>query len=203
MNPQVLRRFIFLMAGLTIVGFIFWSIAPGYFSRPPGDYETEIGGLRLEDGLYDEALAHFDQALKEQENHRGALMGRALVFLQTRRYEEALTELDRLIAFLNETLEENDKTGRGALAAAYANRGAALDRIERYEDALASYILALKTDAEVVEGPGIVDKILHDTKHLSSVRLRAIYIQKQLKLPESERRLKIPELDDRQRMHKP
>lgn len=203
MNAQVLRRFIFLMALLTVGGFLFWTIAPGYFDRPPGDYETETGTLRLEDGLYEEAMAHFDKALQEQENHRGALMGRALVFMQTGRNDEALAALDHLITFLETNLSDDDQTGRGVLAAAHANRGIVLDRSERYEDALASYVQALNTDAGAVEGPGVIDKILHDSDRISTVRKRALYLQEQLKLPEAERVLRIPKLDERQRMHKP
>ncbi|WP_282606464.1 tetratricopeptide repeat protein [Pelagibius sp. Alg239-R121] len=199
----MLRRFIFLMALLTLGGFLFWTLVPGYFDRPPGNYETETGTLRLEDGLYAEALAHFDKALEEQKNHRGALMGRALVFIQTQRYEKAQAELEHLIDFLSDNLAEDDETGRGVLAAAYANRGIVLDRTERYEEALASYVQALNTDAGAVEGPGIIDKILHNSDDFSTVRKRAIYLQKQLKLPESERVLRIPKLDARQRMHKP
>ncbi len=203
MNARVLRRFIFLMALLTLGGFLFWTIAPGYFDRPPGNYETETGTLRLEDGLYDQAMAHFDKALLEQENHRGALMGRALVYMQTDRNDEALAALDHLIAFLSGSLTDDDKTGRGVLAAAHANRGILLDRVARYEEALESYIQALNTDAGAVEGPGVIDKILHDSDRISTVRKRALYLQEQLKLPAAERVLRIPELDERQRMHKP
>ena len=148
-------------------------------------------------------LAHFDQALVEQPDHRGALMGRALVFIQTERYDEAIAELDYLISFLSETLSEDDTTGRGVLAAAYANRGIVYDRQGQYEKALESYVLALKTDEETVGGPGVVHKILHPSDNVSTVRDRAIYIDEQLKLPEEERLLRVPEIDDQQRMYKP
>ena len=130
-------------------------------------------------------------------------MGRALVFTQTERYDDAISEFDYLIRFLEETLEPDDRTGRGVLAAAYANRGIVYDRLGRYETALENYILALNTDAGTVAEPGVVHKILYDSDRISSVRKRAIYLQQQLQLPEDQRVMRIPELDARQRMHKP
>jgi len=203
MNPRVLRRFVVLMALLTVGAFVFWDLLEGYVSRTPGDFNTEMGSQRLEDGLYDEAIDHFDKALEEAPNHRGALMGRALVFIQTERYDDALAELDSLIRFLEETLEPDDRTGRGVLAAAYANRGIVYDRLEQYEKALENYVQALNTDGETVEGPGVVHKILYGSDRVSTVRDRAIYIYEQLQLPEEERMLSIPELDAKQRMYKP
>ena len=203
MNRRVLRRFVMLLALLTVGAFIFWDVLEDFVSRAPGDFYTEIGSQRLEDGLYDEAIENFDKALEEAPNHRGALMGRALVFIQTERYEDAIAELDSLIRFLEETLEPDDRTGRGVLAAAYANRGIVYDRLAQYEKALDNYIQALNTDGETVEGPGVIYKILYDSEKVSSVRDRAIYLHEQLQLPEEERVLRIPELDAKQRMYKP
>ena len=54
-----------------------------------------------------------------------------------------------------------------------------------------------------VEGPGVVHKILYGSDRVSSVRDRAQYLYEQLQLPEEERLLSIPELDELQRMHRP
>ena len=203
MNERVLRRFIFLMATLLVGGGLLFLVFGGQIGSEPGDFETRMGSQRLEDGLYDEAMAHFDQALVEAPNHRGALMGRALVFIQTESYPEATAELDHLIAFLRDTLEDDDLTGRGALAAAHANRGIVKDRQGQYEDALADYVVALQIDEETVDGPGVVYKILRPAIDPSTVRQRAEYLIEQLALPEEERLLRVPELDDQQRMYKP
>lgn len=173
------------------------------FSRPPGDKETETGTLRLEDGLYQEALAEYDKALAVSPNHRGALMGRALVFINTEKYPLAQTELDYLIKYLRKNLEKDDTTGYGALAAAYANRGIVRDRMGQYKKALDDYVRSLQTDSETVEGPGVINKILYGTERVSTVRDRAKYLYEQLQLPEDKRVMRIPGLDDRQRMYKP
>ena len=203
MNPRILKRFVIYMAILTVVSFLGWELIGGFLKQEPGDYHTKRGDQFLSSKEYDAALEQFDLALEEMNNHRGALAGRAAVFIQTERYEEALAELDHLINFLTRNVEPDDATGIGALAAAYANRGIVYDRLEQYEKALESYIEALKIDSGAVEGPGVIHKILYGSERVSSVHDRARYLHEQLQLPEEERVLKIDELDDRQRMHKP
>ncbi len=202
MNRRVLKRFIILLAALTVVAVIGSDLMEGFLTREPGDYETEMGSNRLEDGLYNEALAHYNEALELAPDHRGALMGRAIVFIQTERLDDAMAELDYLIDFLKRSLEPDDTTGTGTLAAAYANRGRINDLRGNYEKALDDYIAALNTDEETVS-PGVVHKLLYSTGKTSSVRKRAQYIYEQLQLPEDQRLMRIPELDAEQRMYKP
>jgi hypothetical protein len=89
------------------------------------------------------------------------------------------------------------------LAAAYANRGIIKDRTKDYEGALKDYIKALGIDDTAVAGPGLGTIILNYKFKSSSVRDRALYLNEQLQLPESERVLSIKELDEGQVMHKP
>ena len=203
MTPQVLRRFIFFMVVLMVVAFVGTDILRGFLDRAPGDYYTEVGSNRLQEGEYAEALRNFNLALEEAPDHRGALMGRAIVYTQTKRYAEAIAEYSYLIDYLTRTLEPDDATGRAVLAAAYANRGIVHDLSGRYKKALDDYIMALKTDADAVDEPGIVHKILYGNPNPSSVRKRARYIYEQLQKPESERLMRVPEIDARQRMYKP
>ncbi len=203
MNPRVLRRFIKIVGIATFVMFSIWVVMQMYLNEQPGDFYTREGDIRLSEGSYEEAIKSFNRALRDMPNHRGALMGRALAYLQTKRYEEALAEFTHLIAYLNKSRDLKDPTGLGVLAAAYANRGIVHDRTGKYEKALADYIKALETDQGALTGPGLVDKIIYGTPKPSTVRGRAIYLKKQLALPEGERLLRAPHIDKEQRMHKP
>lgn len=199
----VLRRYVIIaLVALFAWGLYKTIINPMFVTTPSGDFEVRQGDILLSDKKYDEALERFDAALQISPNHRGALMGRAIVFLQTGRYPEAEAALTQLIDRLSSTLEPDDATGRGVLAAAFANRGILYDRLGEFEKALANYILALRVDAEAVSGPGLVDKILYEARP-SSIEARAEYLDEQLQLPEDQRVLRVPEIDARQRMHKP
>lgn len=203
MNEKVLQRFLIIGCLFLFVGGLIGIMMADWSGRAPGDYETEVGGIRLESGKYEEALEQFNAALEEQPNHRGAMMGRALVFIQTGEYDRAEDELTALIGYLESNVDwEEDSTGVGVLSAAYANRGIVRDRRGDYEDALDDYIEALRVDAGAVSGPGLFYKILHDPQP-STVRDRARYIWEQLQKPEEERVMRDPSQDERQRMYKP
>ena len=191
------------MAILTFVMFTIWAFVKSFMDRPPGDYETEVCDIRLKDKKYDQALKAANEALNKTPNHRGALMCKALIFISEKKYNEADKTLSSLITFLEKTLEEDDKTGIGTLAAAYANRGIIKDRSKNYQGALEDYIRALGIDHEAVAGPGLGTIILNYKFKASSVKERALYLNDQLQLPEDERILSIKELDEGQVMHKP
>ena len=191
------------MAILTFVMFTVWALIKSFMDRPPGDYETEVCDIRLKDKKYDKALEAANNALNKTPNHRGAIMCKALVFISKKEYLKATEELDYLINFLENNIEEDDKTGKGTLAASYANRGIVKDRKQDYTGALQDYIKALGIDHEAVAGPGLGTIILNYKFKSSSVRERALYLNKQLQLPEEERVLRIEELDAGQVMHKP
>jgi len=202
-NTNVLKRFIIYMAILTFVMFTIWGFVRSFMDRPPGDYETEVCDIRLKDKKYDQALEAANTALDKTPNHRGAMMCKALVFISEKKYIEADKVLTSLIIFLEKNLEDDDKTGKGTLAAAYANRGIIKDRNKNYEGALKDYVKALGIDHEAVAGPGLGTVILNYKFKSSSVRERALYLNEQLQLPKEERILRIEELDAGQVMHKP
>lgn len=203
MNPRVLKRFIIICIIATVGFFTVSAVFKEYFETVPGDFYTRQGDIHLSGKKYDDALTSFNEALKEQPNHRGALMGRALVFMQQGKYPEADAELTYLIKFLRKNLDPDDLTGIGSLSAAYANRGIIKDRSGKYKAAFDDYVLALKTDEGVLDGPTIFDKIVYGTVKPSTVRDRAIYIHEQLQLPPEKRMLKNLEIDKEQRMYKP
>jgi len=202
-NANVLKRFIIYMAILTFVMFTVWALVRSFMNRPPGDYETEVCDMRLKDKLYDKAIQAANTALEKTPNHRGAIMCKALVFISQKMYLEANEELNYLINFLEKSLEDDDKTGKGTLAAAYANRGIIKDRKKDYQGALQDYLKALGIDHKAVAGPGLGTVILNFKFKSSSVKERALYLNEQLQLPEDERVLSIEELDKGQVMHKP
>jgi len=202
-STNILKRFVIYMAILTFVMFTVWALIKSFRNRPPGDYHTEVCDIRLKDKKYNEALDAANIALKKTPDHRGAIMCKALIFISTKQYLKATEELSYLIKFLEDNLEEDDLTGKGTLAAAYANRGIIKDREENYEGALRDYIKALGIDHVAVAGPGLGTIILNYKFKSSSVKERALYLNEQLQLPEEERVLKIDEVDSGQVMHKP
>ncbi len=202
-NAKVLKRFVIYMAILTFVMFTVWGFVRSFMDRPAGDYETEVCDIRLKDKKYGEALESANEALNKTPNHRGAMMCKSLVFISEKKYIEADKVLSDLIIFLEKNLENDDKTGIGTLAAAYANRGIIKDRNKKYEEALKDYVKALGIDHEAVAGPGLGTIILNYKFKASSVKERALYLNEQLQLPADERVLSIKELDEGQVMHKP
>jgi len=202
-NVKVLKRFVIYMAILTFVMFTVWGFVRSFMDRPPGDYETEVCDIRLKDKKYAQALEAANKALSKSPNHRGAVMCKALVFISEKKYIEAEKTLNNLIIFLKKNLEDDDRTGIGTLAAAYANRGIIKDRNKNYEGALQDYVKALGIDHEAVAGPGLGTIILNYKFKSSSVKERALYLNEQLQLPKDERVLSIKELDEGQVMHKP
>ena len=202
-NVKVLKRFVIYMAILTFIMFTVWGFVRSFMDRPPGDYETAVCDIRLKDKKYGQALQAANKALEKTPNHRGAMMCKALVFISEKKYIESDKVLSNLIIYLEKNLEDDDKTGIGTLAAAYANRGIIKDRNKNYEGALKDYVKALGIDHEAVAGPGLGTVILNYKFKSSSVKERALYLNEQLQLPEDERVLSIEELDAGQVMHKP
>lgn len=202
-NPRVLKRFIVLMALATFVMFSVWTGINWWDSRAPGDYEVREGDILLSSGKFEEAIDRFDAALREQPYHRGAMHGKAAALIELERYDEAEAVLTALIGYLDENLEPDDPTGIGALSAAYANRGIIRDRQGRYEEALDDYVQSVRIDRDIAEGPGWLDHLLYYDHEPSNVVKRARYLYEQLQLPEEERVLRVPELDEQQRMYKP
>ena len=202
-KANVLKRFVIYMAILTFVMFTVWGFVKSFMNRPPGDYETEVCDIRLKDKKYEQALEAANKALNKTPNHRGAMMCKALVFISEKKYIKADRVLSKLIIFLEKNLEDDDRTGIGTLAAAYANRGIIKDRNKNYEGALQDYVKALGIDHEAVAGPGLGTIILNYKFKSSSVKERALYLNEQLQLSEDERVLSIEELDAGQVMHKP
>jgi tetratricopeptide (TPR) repeat protein len=204
---NVARRFTMLAAAVLAIAALAVAFSHGLVDAPPGDYATRRGDQRLADRQWADAAAWFDRALAEAPDHAGAAMGKAIALLNMGEAAAAEAAFSRLIARLEERLAAGGSGAaerwRGMLAAAHANRGIIRDRAGRSAEALADYRAALAIDAGAVSGPGISQRIVSGNAHPSSVAKRAAYLERQLALPEAERRLLVPELDARQRMHRP
>ena len=88
-------------------------------------------------------------------------------------------------------------------AQAYADRGILNDRSGQYEAALDDYRKALKLNPELAEGPGWFWRFLRNIPDPPpTIADRADYLEEELKKPESERLIRVPELDSKQRMYK-
>jgi len=204
MRTSLLRRLAVLLAVAGLAAAAVVAVAqPSFFAAPPGDYETRQGDILLSDGSWDAALERFEAALHVAPDHRGALMGAAIAHLQAGRNAAAEAAFTHLIDALAPQAATADPTGRAVLAGALANRGILYDREGRFDAALADYRRALAIDAPAVDGPGLFDRILYGNTRPATVAQRADYLARQLTLPEDRRLLRVPEIDARQRMHKP
>jgi tetratricopeptide (TPR) repeat protein len=187
-----LYRFLKWTAILLTVAWIGWSFYDSMIApRNPGDLAYLEGNNLFEDGEYPRALAKFDQALSEDPNHLHAMRGRALSLMQLGQSTQALAAFGIAISLDPE------------FGATYANRGVLHDRMGRYKKAIADYERGLALDPELVEGPHWLTRFLRNQPQKPpGIADRAAYLRQELAKPESERLLRVPELDAEQRTYK-
>jgi len=183
------KAFPWLIGLLVIIGLIFYWRAG--VEKTPGDINVRTGNYRLEDGLYDQALKEFSEAIEKNPEHSMAHLGLAITYMQTEKYMKALQEFNLVIARAPE------------LAAAYANRGILYDRLGEHRKALADYKKSLELDPEILEGPGFLWRFMRNIDEKPpTIKDRAVYLEAELAKPEGERLLKVPSEDEKQRMYK-
>jgi tetratricopeptide (TPR) repeat protein len=185
-------RFLKWTAITLTIAWVGWSIYDSMISpRAPGDLPYLEANTLFEDGEYERALVKYDEALAIDANHIDALRGRARTLLQLGRFQESLAAFDRAIA------RQPD------FGASYANRGILHDRMGDYESAIADYEQALALDPELAEGPHWLTRFLRNQPQKPpGIAERAAYLRAELAKPESERLLRVPELDAKQRSYK-
>jgi predicted O-linked N-acetylglucosamine transferase (SPINDLY family) len=88
---------------------------------------VNLGNVLAQQGNRQEALAQYDQALKQRGDFFEALFNRGNLHLESGRGQEALTDYEKAVAL------------RSDMAALWNNRGTALRRLHRLEEALFSY----------------------------------------------------------------
>ena len=156
-----------------------------------GELHYRRGNLRLEDGLYQEALHEFEDQLRLHPQDASGHLGKGLALMGLTRNDQALAAIDHAIAL------EPD------FAAAFANRGILHDRAGRSEQALGDYRRALELDDALADGPGWLTRFFRKQAQAPpTIRDRAVYLEQQLRKPAGDRLLRVPELDEKQRSYK-
>jgi len=174
---------------LVVIAYFFFQY--NRVENTPGENDNRLANKHLEDGNFDEALLVFNDVLAQFPDYKDAHLGKAITLMQMGDLKNSRPSFDKAIE-----LDNN-------FAQAYANRGILNDRTGNYEAAVKDYKKALEIEPEIAEGPGYIWRFLHNvSERPPTIADRAIYIESELKKPESERLLKIPEIDEQQRMYK-
>ena len=162
-----------------------------FTNHDQGELHYRRGNLRLEDGLYREALTEFEGQLRLHPREPAGHLGKGLALMGMARNDEALAAIDDAIAL------------KPDFAAAFANRGILHDRMGLSERALADYRHALALDATLADGPGWITRFFRKQPQAPpTIRDRAVYLAEELKKPPAERLLQVPGLDGAQRSYK-
>jgi len=188
MNKNILAAIVTLSI-LGVFGFYYYKYS--VLETTPGENKYRLGNKYLEDGKYEKALQIFNEVLIEHRAYKEAHLAKAITLLQMGR-------LDKSRESFNEAIGLDDR-----YAQAYANRGILNDRVGRPEAALQDYRKALELNPELAEGPGWLWRFLRNIPDPPpTIADRADYLEAELKKPESERLIQVPELDSKQRMYK-
>lgn len=176
---------------IAIAGVALWLGYEGYdhfAERAPGDMAYLSANNAFEDARYEDAAEGYRAALASNPAHLPALRGLANSEIQLKRYGEALKTIEQAMAL------------DPAFAGHYATRGIIYDRMGRYERAMADYETALERDPELADGMHWLDRFLYNIQEPPpTIADRLRYLKQQMALPEEERVLSIPEIDDAQR----
>ena len=180
-----------ITAIVMFAGFFGWMALAGLQEQVPGEKAYEAGNRYFEDGDYQQAYNHYASALKEDPELLPAMRGQARSLMQMGQNYEALEIFNEVIYM------ELD------FAPSYANRGILHDRMGHYRKAIADYEKSLELDAEMLEGPNWLIRFLRlQPEKPPTVGDRAAYLRQELAKPESERLLRVPEEDEKQRSYK-
>ena len=110
-------------------------------AAPVPEVMVNYGNVLARLGNRGEAMAQYDQALKQKPDFFEALFNRGNLYLETNRLREALDDYERAVVI------------RADVPAVWNNRGTALRRMRRSDEALASY------DRAVALAPGHVNAL--------------------------------------------
>jgi tetratricopeptide (TPR) repeat protein len=187
-----LQKVLKYVAFAMILAWIGWTIVDTFFiERIPGNTAYQEGELFFEDGEYDQALEKYGEALAAQPDLPHYVRAKARALMQLGRDEEALRWFDRAVEL------------QPFFGGTYANRGILYDRMGEYDKAVADYEKALELDESAGEGPHWLIRFLRNQPEPPpTIADRLGYLKQELAKPESERLLRVPELDEKQRTYK-
>ena len=185
-------RFLVRTAIILTVLWVGWTLYDGFMKDASPDAQKLAAALRfMEDGRNQEALDTYQKILDESPGNLYALRGKAQALMQIGDHHAALLAYDEAIR----------RAPDGGVT--YANRGILKDRMGDYRGALEDYEKALELEPEVAEGPGFLTRFLRkQAEKPPTVADRARYLREQLAKPETERLLRVPEMDREQRPYK-
>lgn len=185
---QVLKYVAIVM----VLAWIGWTIVDTFFiERIPGNTAYQEGELYFEDGEYRDALGKYEEALAEKPDAPYYVRAKARTLMQLGQNEEALRWFNRAVDL------------QPFFGGTYANRGILYDRMGEYKKAVADYEKALELDESTGEGPHWLVRFLRNQPEPPpTIADRLSYLKQELAKPESERVLRVPELDEEQRTYK-
>jgi len=186
------RNLINAIIGLSVLVFIGYAfIQTSTKESVPGENQYRLANKYLVDGDMENAMKIFNEIISSNPEYKDPYLGKAITLMQMGELDASMVEFNRAIQ-----LDDN-------FAEAYANRGILNDKKGRFIEAVSDYRKAVELKPELDDGPGLVWRFLHlADQRPSTIIDRADYIEAELKKPESERLLSIPEIDKQQRMYK-
>ena len=188
MTEQQKYRLAFYGAiGLALM--LFASLIYDHFSRyGPGDLHVASGNTQFKSRNYVRAVRDYKAALDERPDHPNGHIGLANTYTQLRQYEKALVAIDFAIKRSPE------------FGGYFATRGIILDHLERHREAMVDYEKALETYPQAAKGMHWLDRFLMNVHEVPpTIKERLDYLRAEFKKPASERVLRIPEIDVKQR----
>lgn len=179
-----------ILVRISVVLFIFfslWLIWDHFINRPAEVKHYLTANNAFKDKNYDLALKEYFMSLKYNQEDVYSLEGVARSYMELKLYDDAESFFLKAI-----NLDPN-------FAPAYANIGVLYDRQAKYELAVFNYKKALQLDIELSKGMHWIDRLLYDVRETpSNIFDRTIYLEKQMNLPEDDRILNLPIMDDKQ-----
>lgn len=97
---------------------------------------VEIGESEVQQGNYEQALAHYNQAIEKESDYMDAFLNRAFVYSMLKDYEKAVSDYTKIIE-----LNQN-------FVFAYLSRGSAFNKLKKFDEAMTDFNRVIELDPE-------------------------------------------------------